>query len=303
MVAPIMRTPPISLVMLLVIAFSTMGASCSGGSSTTENPPTTNRGSSERPAGPRVEQIAGVDVSELTSAERRIWVDVVNDQLSPCGDPTSVAACADRGTCRMCVPAARYVVRLLEEGRERTEIEELYRSRYGRDTRVEIDTANHPVRGAAMAPITIALFSDFECPYCGRAHPIIQQALEELDGQVQVVFFQYPLTMHTHATPAARAAIAAGNQNKFWEMHDVLFEHQRALEDEDIDGYATNIGLDMERFRADLRSPDTQRRIDEDRALGERLHVEGTPTMFINGRRFSEAPQSLLAYLREELEQ
>lgn len=290
-----------------VLALMCIGASCSGSSSEGgESRPST--GADEQPSTAatrsRIDRIEGVDVSQLTAAERRIYLDLVNDQLSPCGEPVSVARCAqETRSCRTCVPAARYIVRLISEGFERSEIEEAYAARFGRDSRVDIDIEGHPMRGAAMGQITIVEFSDFECPYCGRAHPIIQEALREFEGQVRVVFFNYPLPGHPHAMPAARAAVAAGNQGKFWEMHDILFDHQRALEEEDIDRYAREIGLDMERFHADLRSPETQRRVDADREAGRSVEIQGTPTLFINGRRFAEAPSSLAAYLREELEQ
>ncbi|MBN8614710.1 MAG: thioredoxin domain-containing protein [Deltaproteobacteria bacterium] len=296
-----------------VLALMCIGASCSGGESegsgasagSGNDHPSGQQQAGQQPATrTNIDHIDGVDVSELTSAERRIFVDVVNDQLSPCGEPTSVARCAqETHSCRTCVPAARYVVRLISEGFERSEIEEMYGARFGRDSRVEIDIENHPMRGAPMGQITIVEFSDFECPYCGRAHPIIQEALREFEGQVRVVFFNYPLPGHPHAMPAARAAVAAGNQGKFWEMHDILFDHQQALEEEDIDGYAREIGLDMERFHADLRSPETQRRVEADREVGHGVDVQGTPTLYINGRHFAEAPTSLAAYLREELEQ
>jgi predicted DsbA family dithiol-disulfide isomerase len=292
-----------------VLALVCIGASCSGGEAgNTEN--SGGSGSDQAPATERpatrtrIEQIDGVDLSELTAAERRIFLDIVNDQLSPCGEPTSVARCAqETHSCRTCVPAARYVVRLISEGFERSEIEEMYAARFGRDTRLDIDIENRPMRGAPMGQVTIIEFSDFECPYCGRTHPIVQEVLREFEGQVRVVFFNYPLPGHPHAMPAARAAVAAGNQGKFWEMHDVLFEHQQALEEEDIDGYARQIGLDMERFHADLRSPETQRRVEADREAGHDIEVQGTPTLVINGRRFAENPSSLAAYIREELEQ
>lgn len=292
-----------------VLALVCIGASCSGGEAGNGENAGGGSGSDQAPAErpaprSRVEQIDGVDLSELTAAERRIFLDIVNDQLSPCGEPTSVARCAqETHSCRTCVPAARYVVRLISEGFERSEIEEMYAARFGRDTRLDIDIENRPMRGAPMGQVTIVEFSDFECPYCGRAHPIVQEVLREFEGQVRVVFFNYPLPGHPHAMPAARAAVAAGNQGKFWEMHDMLFEHQQALEEEDIDGYARQIGLDMERFHADLRSPETQRRVEADREAGHDIDVQGTPTLVINGRRFAENPSSLAAYIREELEQ
>jgi len=285
---------------LFALAFVLMGASCSGSSSESTSGEST--GGSDR--GPAITEIGGVDLSSLTPGERRIWASLVNDLLSPCGDPVSVARCAtaETTTCRTCVPASRYVARLMGEGWERSEIEEAYESRYGRNSVVELPEDNHPVRGAPMARITIAEFSDFECPYCGRATPIVDALLHEYPGEIRVVFYNYPLPAHSHAMPAARASVAAGNQGKFWEMHDLLFNHQTQLTDEDLDRYATELELDLERFHADLRSAAVQASIDADRELGHTLHVEGTPTFFINGRHFREGPQALPAYIREELE-
>jgi glutaredoxin len=297
------RFAPLGLICSL--ALLSIGASCSGSrSGETAGEPASGGGPAARVAsGPRVERLAAVDVSELTAAERRVWVDLVNQLLSPCGEPVSVARCAEEGrACRTCVPAARYVSRLISEGYERSEIEEHYELRYGRDTAVEVRTEGFPTRGAPMAPVTIVEFSDFECPYCGRAHPLLTELLRELDGQVKLVFRQYPLSGHPRAMPAARATVAAGQQGKFWEMADLLFEHQRALEDEDLERYAQQIGLDMARFRADLRSPETQAAIERDREEGRRIEVQGTPAFFVNGRRFREPPTSLPAYVREELD-
>lgn len=282
------------------LALVSMGASCGGsdgdggggGSSGTE-----------APAAPRVDSIPSVDLEDLTGGERRIFYGLVNDLLSPCGEPVSVARCAvTEGACRTCLPATRYVARLIGDGFERSDVEEAYDARYGRDTMVELPLDGHPTRGAPMARVTVAIFSDFECPYCGRAHPILEEALREFEGDVRMVFFHYPLAAHPHAAAAARAAVAAERQGRFWEMHDVLFDHQLQLTDDDLERYATEIGLDLERFHADLASPETQARVDGDRDIGRDVNIEGTPTLFINGRRFSEPPSALMAYIREELE-
>ena len=292
---------------LLATASMLMGMSCGGGSSEQASGEGHGSGTAQTQAASRVESIASVDVSELTGAERRIWTDVVNEQLSPCGDAISVARCAtDQGgahPCRRCVPAARYVARLIGEGYERSEIEDLYNLRYGHDTDVEVATDGFPTRGAVMARVTIVEFSDFQCPHCGHAHPMLRQLLREFEGDVRLVFRQYPLPGHPRAVPAARAAVAAGNQDKFWEMVDLLFEHQDTLEDDDIDRFATELQLDLARFHADLASPETQARIDADREAGHNLDIEGTPTFFINGRRYHEPPSALANYVREELDQ
>jgi protein-disulfide isomerase len=297
MVRQLMTRTKLLFVPLSFLALLSLGASCSGGRSEPNN--------GHADDGPRVERLDPVDTSQLTRAEQRVWVELINDLLSPCGEPISVGRCvAEERSCRRCVPAARYLVRLISEGYERQEIEEHYASRFGRERAVELDLEGAPVRGSPMAQITIVEFSDFECPYCGRAHPVLEQVLSEFEGRVRLVFKHYPLaSAHPHALAAARAAVAAGNQGKFWEMHDLLFEHQRQLEDEDIEGYAGTLGLDMDRFRRDLAAAETQRRIEQDKQQGERAGVEGTPSFFVNGRLFREPPSALPAYIREELDQ
>lgn len=288
---------------LVLLAAMSLGASCSGG--TTDSSGGTGSQGHEHPEeGPRVESLDEVDVSELSRAERRVWVELINEQLSPCGEPISVGRCvAEESSCRTCVPAARYLERLIREGYERQQIEELYDMRYARDQAVDIDIEGAPSRGSQMAQVTIVEFSDFECPYCGRAHPVVQQLLREFEGRVRVVFKNFPLSAHPHAMPAARAAVAAGNQGKFWEMHDLLFEHQRNLEEGDLDSYAEQIGLDMERFHADMQAAETQRRIEADKEQGREIDVEATPSFFVNGRRFHEPPSSLSTYVREALDE
>jgi protein-disulfide isomerase len=251
-----------------------------------------------------VDALPQVDVGDLTDVERTVWVSLINDELSPCGEPVSVGRCAKEGrACGRCVPAARYLARLVKVGYERAQIEDMYTLRYGRETEVRLPIDQAPLRGAPMAPITIVEFSDFECAYCGRAHPILRRALREFEGKVRLAFMNFPLSMHERAVPAAAAAIAAGNQGKFWEMHDLLFENQVALEAQDLERYAAQLGLDVERFRTDSASEETRARIERDRQQGIEVGVEGTPTMFVNGRHFSEPPEALLAYLREELDQ
>lgn len=282
-----------------------LGASCSdrGQTSGGAGAAAGGRARPVAPSGERIDEIAGIDLGDLTSAEKRVYLDLVNEQLSPCGQPVSVARCANEpGACGQCVPAARYLLRLVSEGYEKSEIEELFTARYAADKRVEIAIAGSPVRGAPMAPVTIVEFSDFECPYCGAAAPVLHRTLREFEGRVKLVFKQYPLDQHPRAAVAARASYAAGRQGKFWEMHDLLFENQRALEDDDLERCATQLGLDLARFRADMASPEAQARVDQDKAEGRRVGVQGTPTVFVNGRRFGEPMQSLGAYLREELD-
>ena len=147
-------------------------------------------------------------------------------------------------------------------------------------------SARDHIAGPAQAPVTLVEYGDYECPYCGQAY-IVMEELEDVFGNLlRVVFRHFPLTnVHPHAQHAAEAAEAAGAQDSFWEMHDYLFEHQEALEDEDLIGYADDLGLDMARFGRDLAEHRFAARIREDVLSGIRSGVNGTPTFFINGVR------------------
>jgi len=155
--------------------------------------------------------------------------------------------------------------------------------------------------GDADAPVTLVEYGDYECPHCGAAHPIVKRALRKLGAEVRFVFRNFPLgQIHPHAVEAAEAAEAAGLQGEFWRMHDHLFEHQDALEREDLMGYAKKFGLDSARFARDLDSDAIEDRVRSDFASGARSGVNGTPTFFIDGERFDESwdEDSLVAALR-----
>ncbi|SRR5258708_5686143 len=143
------------------------------------------------------------------------------------------------------------------------------------------------IKGNPKAPLTLLEYGDFECPYCGQAYPVIKRIEEEMEDNMRFVFRHFPLTqVHPHAFQAACAAEAAGLQGKFWEMHDELFEHQYALEDEDLTEYAQAVGLNAAKFLKDLISLPVSKKVREDFLSGVRSGVNGTPTFFINGQRY-----------------
>jgi protein-disulfide isomerase len=142
------------------------------------------------------------------------------------------------------------------------------------------------IRGAADAPVSLVEYGDYECPFCGAAHQIVTAILDRMAGGVQYAFRHFPLaTVHPHAELAAEAAEAAGAQRKFWDMHDMLYEHQRALEPQHLLLYAEALGLDLQQFGHDLASHVHAPRVREDFMSGVRSGVNGTPTFFINGVR------------------
>ncbi|MDB6028917.1 MAG: bdbD [Verrucomicrobiales bacterium] len=140
------------------------------------------------------------------------------------------------------------------------------------------------IRGRIHAPVSLVEYGDYECPYCGEAYPIIKAVQKELGQNLCFAFRNFPLiNSHPHAEHAAEAAEIAGAYGRFWEMHDVLFERQKALDDENLAEYAAAIGLDPERLIADVESGAQIERVKEDYQSGTRAGVHGTPSFFING--------------------
>ena len=149
----------------------------------------------------------------------------------------------------------------------------------------EVDPERDHVRGPMVAPVTVVEYGDFECPYCGQAEPVVRELLGDF-GDVRYVWRHLPLSdVHPNAQLAAEASEAAANQGAFWEMHDLLLDHQNALDPSDLMGYAEQLGLDTERFTNDLREHEGAAQIAEDVDSADISGVSGTPTFFINGQR------------------
>ena len=141
--------------------------------------------------------------------------------------------------------------------------------------------------GPTDAKVKIIEFSDFQCPFCSRAANSVTEIKKKYGDKVQFVFRQFPLSFHKQAHLAAEASMEAAEQGKFWEFHDKMFEHQRELEREKLEGYAKDVGLDLAKFKKALDSGAHKEAVDSDLKLGEEVAVTGTPTMFLNGKRVS----------------
>ncbi len=146
-----------------------------------------------------------------------------------------------------------------------------------------VDVGNAPARGPKNAPLTVVLFSDFQCPFCGRVEPSLTELEKAYPGKVRVAWKNFPLSFHNNAKPAAEAAMAANEQGKFWEMHDILFKNQQNLDAASLEKYAKEIGLDMTKFKAAIDSHKFAAQIEADTKQGSSLGVQGTPASFLNG--------------------
>jgi protein-disulfide isomerase len=155
----------------------------------------------------------------------------------------------------------------------------------------KINVTGAPAMGNPNAPITLIEYSDFQCPYCARTAPDVKAVLDKYPDKVRIVYKHFPLSFHQAAKPAAVASVAAQEQGKFWEFHDVIFEatasRTLAGSDEDMFKYAEKAGLDVPRFKADLvaNRAEYEKRVNQDYVEGQRADVRGTPTLYLNGQK------------------
>ncbi|MDZ4786117.1 MAG: thioredoxin domain-containing protein [bacterium] len=164
-----------------------------------------------------------------------------------------------------------------QEDREKGQLEDQFKNP------VKMDIGKSPVKGPATAKVTIIEFSDFECPFCTRGKTTMEEVLKAYPNDVKVAFKNLPLPFHKNALPAAKAGIAAGNQGKFWEMHDKMFDNQKTLSQEFYEATAKELGLDVAKFKTDMESAETIAQIEADKKLAEANGIQGTPGFFVNG--------------------
>ncbi|SEM89928.1 Thioredoxin [Chryseobacterium taichungense] len=160
--------------------------------------------------------------------------------------------------------------------------------------------SNDHIQGNANAELVIVEYGDYQCPYCGAAYPVLKELMREFGNQVQFVFRNFPLSeMHQYARPAALAAEAANIQGKFWEMHDAIYENQQQLNENLLTEIAEKLSLNMPQFKEDLQSSKLAEKVDSDFESGVISGVNGTPSFFVNGKKFNGGAMDLLELVRE----
>jgi thiol-disulfide isomerase/thioredoxin len=255
--------------------------------------------------GAKLVKLDGVDTSALTAREQKDWSTYVSELLAPCPDqPVSLAQCVKESRpCALCVPAAKFLAVRVTRGGTRSQVESAFRIRFAADTVKTVDEADSPSKGAKDAAVSIVEWADFQCPYCGAAAPIIDKLPEQYPGQVRIVFKNYPLASHQNSEVAARAAVSAGKQGKFWDMHHALFANQQSgLDREVILKLAKELGLDEKKFVAELDAESTADAVNRDRKQAEKLGLRGTPMIYVNGRHFEIEQFNLLEDLNPWIE-
>jgi protein-disulfide isomerase len=242
-------------------------------------------------------EFPNVDFSGLTAPQKDLALKILRGESCTCGCNMKLAQCRIVDpSCGDSRALSSIVVEGVRNHRSADQIHEALVTSVIAKTRasqnrilgdpVAIATGSSPTRGPRNAKITIVEFSDFECPYCAKAVGEISAIMAAYPNDVKLVFKQFPLDMHPHALIAAEAALAANDQGKFWEMHDVLFANARRLSQESIFALAKGIGLDMMRFTRDMESGRFRKVVEADVAEGDKLGVYGTPSLFIDGKPY-----------------
>jgi protein-disulfide isomerase len=229
-----------------------------------------------------------VDTAPLTAREKKEWSQYMGELLSPCKNaPVPVGQCVkEKRDCAACLPAAKYVMKTVKDGMTAEQVKKAYENRFDPSKIKNVPVDDSPSKGNVNAPVTIVEFADFQCPHCGETAPHLDKFVDSRKQDVRFVFKFYVLGKFPNSQNAARAAIAAGKQGKFWEMHHMIFANQQKLDQQGLDGMAQQLGLDVQRMHADMQDPATQAMIDKDHKLGEDLKIEGTPSIYINGRQY-----------------
>ena len=257
---------------VMALALASTGATC-GGAGTHGSDPV------------RDVDLPGVDTHDFTPRERHEFSEYVSELPAPCPSiAVPIAECViGKRPCGACATAAAAIAKAVRNGMTSEQVHSLYKERFDVASARSIPLDGSPSRGPEGAPVVLVEFADFECPFCQKLSTELDQMWESRKDRLRFVFKFLPLSMHHHGEIAARAAIAAQMQGKFWEMHRQLFANGQHLEEDDLVGYGRAIGLDIDRFRADMASVRATERIEADRKLADSLGVKGTPTLFVDG--------------------
>jgi protein-disulfide isomerase len=233
-------------------------------------------------------QLIGIQKSSLSNEERQRIQTICDTTQNPYGCKGSIAECVAKGdlTARR---HAGFVARMVKKGKDEKAVREYIKKRHqsvhGQKS-VKLDLVAHPRKGSPDAKVVLVEFACFQCPFCAHLAPKLD-ALGKKYGNKLVQYFKFfPVRSHPEGVPAALAALAAHKQGKFWPMYKLLFENRADLKPEDLARYARQVGLDIEKWKKDMSSPDVLKTIENDKLEGMRIGVDGTPTFFINGKRY-----------------
>lgn len=249
--------------------------------------PPADDGPAKEPAG-----LPGIDTSRLTAREKESWWRLVGTLYSPCPDQAvSVSQCVTEARpCAGCAPMAQFIADHLQRGATSVDAEAAAALRFGPDVKT-VDIAGAPAIGPANATMTIVAWIDLQCPACKHVEPLLVEFQKKHPNDVRLVQKLYVLPKHAqYGEPAAKAAVAALRQGKYWPMEQFLFDNQEAIEHAEltVDEAAKKVGLDMTRYAADAASKETADAIARDMKQADEAGLRATPFIMIDGRHFDQ---------------
>lgn len=286
----------LTLLFLLVSACSspsctppTAGAPGNGGQEATKQTSEPIKTSNPSAQSDLTREAKGVDLTRLNEEQKEQFFQLIHTEASACGKAHSLAvSMRDDASCRDSMHVSQFIADALASGFAASDIKGSIDAVVSSLTPRSINIAGSPVYGNERAPVTVVVFADFECPHCRAEAPVLRQTIDQFRGRAKLVFKHFPISGHPRSKEAAIATVAAQRQGKFWEMHDLVFEHPEDLEDDDLRAYARQLGLDIARFTADLKNPEVIAKVEADRKEGEALELKGTPAIYINGREYNQ---------------
>ena len=241
--------------------------------------------------------LPNVDWAGSTPAQKAAALKLMRETDCTCACGMKVAQCrVEDPTCGYSKPMSALMVKGFKDGKSPADVAKMVsESAVGRpreaqkilDDPIQIPITGAPSTGPDMARIVLVEFSDFECPYCSLATREIKQILAAYPKDVRLIYKQFPLSMHPHAKMAATASLAAQEQGKFWELHDLMFANFRQLSRDNLLKWASQIGLDGSKFQAGLDSGSNQATVQKDVQDGDQAGVNGTPALFVNGKHYN----------------
>jgi len=234
------------------------------------------------------EFLIGVDPKGLDADEQKFVVELMKEGVCPCDAKASMHDCIQGKRCDKALDLARYATDKFREGMGEDQVREAVVQKYF-DDNISFDwfdLKDSPRKGASKGRITVVEFADFECPHCALLGKLMPDLVKAYPNEITVYFKHFPLPSHTYSEQAARAAFAAGKQNKFWQMHDLIFANQMDLSATKFDDFAGELGLNPARFKADMESAEAHKLVERDRGEGQRAQLTGTPTVYMNGKLY-----------------
>lgn len=240
-------------------------------------------------------KVPGMDFSSLSPAAQKELSSVLDDEFCYCGCPHTLGQCLrNHKGCQHAKKAAALAAALAAGGADSSDVI-ITLSRYYlsfRQPRQTFKVDERMCQGSKDAKVTLVEFSDFECPYCGAARPVLEKFAKEHAKDVRFCYAPLPLRMHANAIPAGQAALFARDHGKFWQMHDALFENQRHLNPEEIKSLAGKVGLDVAALQKVFDSGKYVDELRASQATAQMAGVDSTPTVFVNGRKMGLPPKA-----------